>query len=201
MVIAADSRYFVISDTNGLTFRNNLCINPNVPRLKTAQDDALFFTPGGLVSPGTPNEVYSNTFVHLKSNANVLAASWDGGTSGVRQLRGVVVDGTLQNLVNENNILYCPNASGGQVASGAVATGLTGTPLTTVSGSYSSYYLGAKWQPQFLTMQTQWATPSGDVQVYVPTAAGPFDGTATGVVAIDDFWGTIRGASPNQGAL
>ncbi|MEO1308742.1 MAG: hypothetical protein AAFV38_12680, partial [Pseudomonadota bacterium] len=200
-ILSADGRYFVISDTNGLTFRNNLCINPNVPRLKTGQDDSLLFTPGGLVNGAVPNEVYSNTFAHLKSDANILAASWDGGTSGIRELRGVVGLDGLQNFVDENNILYCPNASGGQVAAEAVSTGLSATALVTVAGAYSSYYLGAKWQPNFTTMQTQWATPSGDVQVYEPTASSPFDGTATGIVAIDDFWGNLRTGTPNQGAF
>jgi hypothetical protein len=86
------------------------------------------------------------------------------------------------------------------------ALDLDGTDMVTVGGTWASRFLGKKHQNTSLrgtqlTMDTSFASPAGFVNTGIPNVSSPLVDDATGTSAWDDFYGTVRGATRDRGAV
>jgi PKD repeat protein len=147
IVGTAQTASMMRADFMGVTFRNNICMMPDVPVFhvnvpsfnimqKTAGEATTF-------SGATfATELYANTFVVLKTNANL--------TDAFSNRRNVVVTDTQgttawPGLVVANNAISVPNATGEGLHE---AINVTQTAISTVDGTWDARFLGGSTQPQ-----------------------------------------------------
>jgi hypothetical protein len=82
---------------------------------------------------------------------------------------------------------------------------LDSTDMVTIGGTWTSRWLGIKNQQRRcaaqLTMNTATAPPAGIVNTGIPNVSSPLVNDATGKSAWDDFYGTVRGATRDRGAV
>jgi len=142
-----------------------------------------------------PVEIYNLTVVNLKTADRLDGA----GTAFVGDIQGTAL---TNDFTAENNAVY--QVSG--TPTEAIDVDLSAA-LATVGGTWTSRFLGLRWSAYDdvaakLTMDTSWASPAGFVTTAVPGASSPLVGDATaGLVAYDDFYGVVRGASRDRGAV
>ncbi|MEM0949576.1 MAG: hypothetical protein AAGK37_19410 [Pseudomonadota bacterium] len=189
-------------ESPGMTIRNCICVHPNAPT-STSTGRRMF--QGGpqngtpQYDPTWPVEIYSNTFVFLMDGVNFTQP----------QLFAVDLSdgGGFQNLVNDNNITDIPNHSG---FSGDVGLNLTQNRMPTAGGLHEPRWAGVKYRAssavngQQLTMNAAYASPANTVKDFYPGPGSTARASASGVCAIDDFFGNIRPvavASRAKGAL
>ena len=185
----------------GCTIRNNIMVHPNAP---TSTGQSRFgVSVGAHPNPPQPDaswpcEVYSNTFVTLMDDSNILS----GSVVHERNLGG------FDTITYTNNIIDTPNLTGGE---GEAGLNLSQTRMPTAGGLHDPWWLGARWRAstsvngEQLTMDTTYATPNDTVKEFRPGAGSAALASATGTLcAIDDFYGTLRPvtvASRSRGAV
>jgi hypothetical protein len=175
----------------GWTIRNNLFFQPNAPFFNAFWEGVFHYDTRFDNSADTtsPIEAYNNTLALLVDDTNR-----DGRTLRIETASTRFGD----DWFFENNAVTIPNATG---QSGSEAIDVSQTALATVGGSWTSRWLGVKYKPSQLTMDTSFATPAGSVWAAVPNASSPLVNDATtGRRAYDDFYGTVR-VSPDRGAV
>jgi len=97
--------------------------------------------------------------------------------------------------VENNNVVYQPNA--GDTSDGPLDT--TSLFIPTELGYKHNVSYGA---PQNGLLQTAYATPSSSVWNPAPSVGSVALGDATaGIIAYDDFYGNIRPATKDRGAI
>ena len=110
---------------------------------------------------------------------------------------GIVGLDEFEIFQDSSNLLYTPNAD--PAFAQGLRTGLMALPMETARGGqlWGSRMLGMKFQPDAPRMQTRYATRSADVTALTPERPG----SVMGLVALDDFWGHLRGPAPSPGAI
>lgn len=190
IVGAARTSTMFVSRYTGVTMRNSICVKPNSPWYGKRYFGGINCeAPSGLQDPAAPVQVYNNTIVCLLNLDN---------KNNVSSIYGAQVAGALTS-VNSNNAQYTPNLTGFGANEGDFDT-LDGSTFSTVGGTWSPRFIGFRWF-QATALNTSFATPSGTVTDFTPTASTASFEDASGVVAIDDFFGTLRGANPDRGAI
>lgn len=179
----------VVVDRGGQTFRNIVAVVPNnVPGASTGtrrfvKDDTYESILG---NADRRVEVYNYTFVDLRSDANARNRP---GTTTNRDYDAGELDSYTHTYMG-NGIDHAPNmTSGGTVAD---------APLDSVA-NWSPRYDGERWETEPLdTTRAYGLEVTAD---YAPLAGSNAIGDATGKVAIDDFYGVLRGTNPSRGAI
>ena len=167
----------------GFTVRNNLMILPNTPmreHMNPARAFVFFAPRSGANTHNTdtdpqrdsPNKVYSNTFVGLRSNP----ANNNWGYLSVRDFQQV------PGSIDENNILYRPNQTGGNGDAP-----LDTTTLLPWSPRNQGWRNGDTGQ-----LDTAYALQPTELAFYLPSDGSAALGSATGVFARDDLRGVVR---------
>ncbi|MEM6533800.1 MAG: hypothetical protein AAF654_14355 [Myxococcota bacterium] len=182
----SSQRNMVTVQSPGLTFRNNVCVHPNSPTSTNSGKGITASGPqGGTTQHDSdwPVEVYSNTAQILVDNSNLSGNFNPWGLSG------------FTNQLNANNIFDAPNVSG---QGGEAGLNLTENRLMTAGGVHECRWRGAKFRAssavngQQLTMDGTYASPADTVRDLYPGAGSTARGSASGVCAIDDFYGVVR---------
>jgi hypothetical protein len=179
----------------GTTVRNTVMVRPDTPMLTNSweawvqrSDD----NPEGQNDPADPVEIYANTIVNLMSDANRAGRPLDAE-------HGIDL---FETFSFENNLVFTPNAPGEQPEDPR----LSREPLETVGGQWRSRYIGPRHralpgQEARPEPDTRYATPPGTVADFVPLPGSPARDSASGRVALDDFFGRPRDERPDRGAL
>ncbi|MEO0700831.1 MAG: hypothetical protein AAFY80_01705 [Pseudomonadota bacterium] len=179
----------VVVDRGGQTFRNIVAVVPNnIPGASTGtrrfvRDDSAESILG---NASRRVEVYSYTFVDLRSDAN--ARNRPGSTTNRDYDAGALTSYT--DTYMGNGIDYAPNMTSGGTAADA--------PLDTTA-RWSPRYDGERWETEPLdTSRAYGLEVTAD---YAPLPGSGAIGDASGKVAIDDFYGVLRGTNPSRGAI
>ncbi|MEL6643263.1 MAG: hypothetical protein AAFQ79_04950 [Pseudomonadota bacterium] len=179
----------VVVDRGGQTFRNLVAVVPNsMPGSSTGTRRFVFDDTGESILGNADRrvEVYSYTFVDLRSDA--LARNRTG-TATNRDYDAGALD-SYTNTYMGNGIDHAPNMSSG----GTVAD----APLDS-AGNWSPRYDGERWETEPLdTSRAYGLEVTAD---FAPLPGSDAIGDASGKVAIDDFYGVLRGTSPSRGAI
>ncbi|MEM7630395.1 MAG: PKD domain-containing protein [Pseudomonadota bacterium] len=179
----------VVVDRGGQTFRNIVAVVPNnIPGSSTGTrrfvaDDT---SESILWNADRRVEVYSYTFVDLRSDANARNRP---GTTTNRNYDPGVLDAYSSRYMG-NGIDHAPNMTSGGVTADA--------PLNS-TGTWSPRYDGERWENQPLdTSRAYGVEVTAD---FAPLPGSDAIGDASGKVAIDDFYGVLRGGNPSRGAI
>jgi hypothetical protein len=179
----------------GTTVRNTIMVRPDTPMLTNAWEGWVIRAadnPEGQNDPFDPVEIYSNTLVNLMSDAN-------------RAGRALVAERDIhlfETFSFENNLVHAPNATGQEPEDPR----LSSEPMPTVGGVWQSRYRGPRYRDlgghgAQLSLDGRFATPEGSVARLEPLPSSPALDSASGRVAVDDFFGRLRGVDPDRGAL
>jgi hypothetical protein len=178
----------------GWTVRNTVVVLPDLPTKNNIYSGIFNDYELGVSREDDPVDIHNMTVVNLKSLASLdgRPASFDTDINGTK----LATDYTVANTA-----IYQPGGSPSEAIDVDLAT-----PLATVGGTWTSRFLGLSWSgygavAARTVMDTSWASPAGFVTTMVPNAISPLQGDAAGLVAYDDFYGTLRGANPDRGAV
>jgi hypothetical protein len=176
----------------GQTVRNNIIIMPDVPSAAIPWQAMIVsradVNPEGQRDPAAPVAVYANTLIQRRSDAH-----HDGPMDIERGMAEFAV------FSFENNLFYTPNNT--TQRGGEPGLILGGGPLETVGGVWRSRFAGLKYQPEQPVMDDRFATPPGQLRDVVPAPGTPKADDAMGMSALDDFFGRLRGETPDRGAI
>ena len=139
-----------------------------------------------------PVAVYNVTFADLRRPEYARNSLLSGQASPLRDF----VDATdfdipFENLYLGNNAYYVPRID--------VEPG--GPPKDTgfdLAPGFASPHIGQNWEGVFDPI---YATPPESTASFRPLPGSTVIGDATGLAAIDDFYGRLRGPDPSRGAL
>lgn len=180
-------------NAGGVTVRNNLMIQPNMPFL--TNDHRAFVN---IANAGNnpeianyPTRVYSNTFVGLRTAAN------NNNTIPLdvraTDASNAVVDPAGFGIVSENNIRHMPNLAIPEVAF---------TPLDASDVLWpprNTGYTNPAFNP--ITTNPAYASPANSIASYAPLSGSAAVGTAlTGLVSERDLGAVERPAFASKGA-
>lgn len=193
----------VVTQYTGLTFRNNIFIRPNTPSPGSSAWFSVFLRGYGadrmvLMNPDLPVECYNNTILNLLDDTNRA-----GAALSLDFPNEDLAFASFDVFSLENNAQATPNAPGQSRENPK----LLALPFETVGGRWRSRYRGLRYQDHgtgvgdLLRMDTRFGTPDDTVSEPRPEPDSPLIDTAMGTVAIDDFWGRIRGQRPDRGAI
>jgi hypothetical protein len=182
------------TSVSGFTFRNCIQIQPNAAPVNNPFGEFFQVRTTGQSKPDDfPVRLYNNTYITLVDDTNKL---WS--TPGLAGNTGLLADFSAANYA-----LYQPNASGAT----SEAIDVAETPMVTVGGTWTSRFKGSRWNTTLdgdtqTTLDTATATPAGSVWACIPNAGSPLLGDVSGgLIAYDDFYGNLRGANPDRGAV
>jgi hypothetical protein len=186
MVGGPKTERFIRLNHTGVTIRNNIMILPNQPRFWNWQAVVDFSSASS--APNEPVKILNNTILMLLNDANRNGQSLTtiGGGSA----------GSFNALTIANNVLWTPNATGQGTTDPELSTDL----LVTIGGVWAPRYTGHVWY-QSTTLDTSYATPASIVTTFVPQAGSPVLGGASSNVPYDDFYGVVRSATDDDGAV
>lgn len=184
----APSTQIIGNGMGGLTIRNNILVQP--AKGQQSLPGAGFVNFIGFKIEGTdpenlatPINVYNNTFVNLQDdsdNSNTTDMI-DGSTS-------------FTDVRDNNNIEYVPNRTSTNQRNADIP--LTANDLLPTARYLGLIYVGAP------TLNTAYATPNGGALDYAPDTGSAALNDTTGVeVAHRDFYGDVRGANSDRGAV
>ena len=193
----------IVTQYTGLTFRNMIFVRPNVPLLPNAGWFGVFmrgYAADNLLlhNPRLPVACYSNTLMNLLSDENR-----NGRALFITHPNTDLAFETFEVFSLENNAIATPNAPGQTREDPLVAD----AELICVGGPWRPRYLGLRYQDlgtgvgNQLEMDRRYATPADTVRLYAPAPGSALIDTAIGTVAIDDFFGRIRGEEADRGAI
>ena len=183
---SATERSFEVFGT-GITIRNNILVQPNVPLEASRTWDGFLHFDGTPTQPNVEFMVQNNTCVNLNADSQTGA-----------QNQGVLLDGPTagyNNLQNLNNVIYTP----ADPASQPEDPQLTSVDLATVQGQWVPRHTGLIWSGA-QTLNTTFATPTGFMKDWRPDTGSPLIDSATGETPRDDFYGTVR-VTADRGAV
>ena len=182
----------------GMTVRNVISVLVDQPRLVGGYGVFVKRRDEEVAHPSNadhPVEVYCNTFVDLRSPEND-SSKGEGGLLPVDRESFELPPVPIP-FAFDNNLLYVPNRGVGtwNAPEGYVPP----EPLDRT----------VLWQVTFDGMRygespfdPLYATPPGTAATYAPLPGSPAVGAATeGLVAVDDFFGRVRGPKPSRGAV
>lgn len=207
MVGTAATGFFVASQYPGQTYRNLLMIKPNTQTFSGSGfwfgAFRRFYAPDSenFLAGGLEQAFYNNTVVLLPSDANqngdlyIFAPNASSNNPDMAAWSGFVEAG---------NVLHTPNF----LSQEPFDPGLTPTALATVGGTWTSRFLGRKWNDwgqgdspaSQTTMDTSWATPSGQVMDYVPDIGSPLLGASGSPSIFRDMFGNPLNGTRDAGA-
>ena len=178
----------VNNEKAGTTYRNNIIVIPDTTEFLSegAGYRANYFfryspdkpTTGEL---GAPIRFYNNTLINLLTHSVDEAA-----TSG----------GFTDTEVDINNAIYEPNLGSPNTADGPFSTTSLFTPSEL--GYKHNVNLGTGHD----VLETAYATPATSVWECTPSGgAGVLGDATTGTIAYDDFYGNVRPATKDRGAI
>ncbi|SNS78081.1 sialate O-acetylesterase [Tropicimonas sediminicola] len=167
---------------SGFTARNNVMIFPNVPTETNFGPSAAF--KWDVDSSTAENDagafrIYSNTVIDLRDDSNTL-----GATVAVE-----TPPAAFTGVEAANNLVFHPNVTGGDTG----AAPLDDTVL------FQALYPGLH-DFENTPLDAAYASPADFIALYQPLLGSAADGAAGGLVALDDFFGALRGASAATGA-
>ncbi len=177
----------------GWTVRNCMVVVPDVPVRNETWRGLFFAFDLGVSRADNPVEIHNTTIINLKSTSSL-----DGRPAAI----DTTINGTklATDYTFENNAIYQVGGS----PSEAIDVDLS-TALPTVGGVWTSRWDGERWKAGSgyaakLTMDTTNVPSGGYVTTAIPNSGSPLvnDG-ATGLVAHDDLYGTIR-STADRGA-
>ena len=186
MVAGPITERMVRFEGTGQTVRNNLMIVPNAKRFRNWE--SMFDWQSNTPANQDPVNLHNNTLVNYLDDTNRSGEDLTRFTSGST--------GNYTDINEENNVIWTPNATG-QGLSDPV---LTSVDMVTVGGAWTPRYIGHIWSGQ-QTLDTTYATPTGFMKDYRPDTGSPLIDAASGLKPYDDFYGNVRGLSPDIGAV
>lgn len=182
----------ILVQFTGQTVRNNIVVMPDVPSAAINWQSMIRGhngqNPEGQMDPTAPVEIYSNTFLQLRSPAHQdtpMEEDWG------------MMDFAV--FTYENNLFATPNM--GAMSSGEPGLELGGGFLETVDGLWTPRFEGLRYQPQQWEMDRRFATPSDPLRDLIARTGTPGADDAMGTAALDDFFGQLRRDTPDRGAI
>ncbi len=185
----ANTQSMIRCHSGGITFRNNVCVMPDVPAeiligFEGFLDAFIRNRPQTNGNQRARRIFVNNTFVDLRSTANQpddAVVYEDAEWAKTNGWFGYVV---------ANNIHHAPNRSA-PIASSA--------PLNS-TGTFAARYNGERWLSSKPKTNFD-SSGTAFTGTYQPLAGSPALGAASGQVALDDFTGALRGSAPSKGAF
>ena len=188
----------LVLDFSGITLRNNIVVQPNVPHWGVPFREFMRYAFGSAdqASNGQeqdfPVRIHHNTFISFLDDTNR-----SGSGMG---LTGNNFPNNFTDWIIENNVLWSPNAS----VTNDEAANLSTDPMQTVQGNWVPRFLGTIQEgvDTYGVPNTTYATPSGSVPTARPNVGSPVIGSSTGSTQVrDNFYGELRTGAQNRGAV
>ena len=189
---ARTARNMFVIHNGGTTLRNVLAVVPNAPPYYSTNIDTVMNTvPNDTQTQANADAklaIYNCTALNLRSAAN------DTEGDNWRLIDG---DAEWNDLDKENNVVHAPNINSPVTVVGIdISTAIAGFAPRFATIRYNSGHVGGAE-----TITGTFDSPA-TLPVPRPVPTSPAYRTATsGRVAYDDFFGTVRGATPSRGAV
>lgn len=195
IVGSARSVGLIATQATGVTLRNNLLIKPDAPFPSNAWRAAISADPAPedsqQIEPNLPIRVYSNTYINWLSPPN-------RDEQPLRFARGL---DAYPVFAEENNLSVLPAAPEEM----AERLELAPVAFETLQDTWQPRYLGLRYfehgggaLPQ---MDRRFATRAESVFLPYPAPGSAVIGSATGTVALDDFFSRLRPDPESRGAF